>query len=345
MSQLLTHIDSGIGWITINRPEALNALNSKMFNGIADALHEWGNDSTLRYVVIQSAGGKAFCAGGDVRSAAIAISEGKDSIVADFFRHEYKLNSTIYNYPKPYIALIDGIAMGGGLGVSILGSHRIVTENAKLAMPESTIGFFPDVGASTFLNYAPGSVGLYLALTGFIMNAADSLWTGLATHFIPSSQLTQFKNEIQEDRSLDQILENYKKSPEEKGFLEHHFDQINHHFDKSSLQEIFESLKNDPSPFAQNTYNTLLSKSPTSLSVIFHLFRYVVPPLSFEERLKVDFRLTLAFHKGHDFIEGVRALLIDKDKLPRWKPSKLEDIKESDVEAYFKPIGERELVL
>jgi len=295
MEKLITKIESGIGWITLNRPEALNAITITMFAGIREILHAWENDPSVRYVVIQAAGDKAFSAGGDVRAAAIEVRGGNAHGVEDFFRKEYTINYHIHHYSKPYIALIDGIAMGGGLGVSILGSHRIVTEKASLAMPESTIGFFPDVGASTFLNWAPGSAGLFMGLTGMQINASDALWTGLATHYIPSAMLSQFKKDICEEVALEKVLENYRQVPEEKGFLEHHIDQINHHFDKASLIEIFESLKSDYSPFANNILNTLLTKSPTSLAVIFRLLKVEAPPLSFDERLKMDFRLTVHF--------------------------------------------------
>ncbi len=345
MDKLLTKIDSNIGWIILNRPEALNAITLPMFESIRETLNTWETDPSVRYVVIQGAGDKAFSAGGDVRAATLAIKDGNSHGMESFFRKEYTINSHIRHYAKPFIALIDGIAMGGGLGVSILGSHRIVTEKARLAMPESAIGFFPDVGASTFLNWAPGSVGLFMALTGMHINAADALWTGLGTHYIPSSVLPQFKKDISEDVPLEKAIESYKQTPEEKGFLETHLEQINHHFNKPALIDIVKSLKRDHSPFASNILNILMTKSPTSLAVIFRLFKIVAPPLTFEERLKMDFRLTVHFFKGHDFVEGVRALLIDKDKTPRWKPARIKDVKDSDVDAYFAPLDERELEL
>src|SRR5476651_2264354 len=195
MEKLITKIDSKIGWITLNRPEALNAITIEMFTGIRERLQAWEIDPSVRYIVIQGAGDKAFSSGGDVRAATSAIKDGNSHEMESYFRKEYTINAHIRHYSKPYIALIDGIAMGGGLGVSILGSHRIVTEKARLAMPEAAIGFFPDVGASTFLNWAPGSVGLFMGLTGMQANAADALWTGLATHYIPSELLPQFKKD------------------------------------------------------------------------------------------------------------------------------------------------------
>lgn len=262
-----------------------------------------------------------------------------------FFREEYTLNTRIHEYKKPYISLIDGIAMGGGLGISINGSHRIVTEKALLAMPETGIGFFPDVGATTFLTQAPGSVGLYLGLTGTRLKAEDALWTGLATHFMPPTNLQDFKHALEEGASLEEGISTYCTQPQEKGFLEHHATQIDSYFHKSSLEEVMETLSRDPAPFAQNTLHTLRSKSPTSLAVVFRQLQQVGPPLSFRERMKLEFRLSQHFVQGHDFAEGVRAVLVDKDHLPRWKPTTLEEINPQEIGTYFSSLGSSELNL
>lgn len=343
MNELLHKVHGGIGWITLNRPEALNALSLAMIRGLFQLLKNWERDESVRAIVIEGAGEKAFCAGGDVRAVYEAKQKGDTHIPDAFFREEYTLNTYIHTYPKPYISLIDGIAMGGGLGVSVNGEYRIVTERALLAMPETGIGFFPDVGATTFLNAAPGVTGLYLALTGTRLKAADALWAGLATHFIPSSFLSLFKKDLERGDSLKEILLQHCVHPSEREFLEDHAAQIEQHFQHSSLKNILESLKADFSPFAQNTYNTLMTKSPTSLAVVFR--QLTQADFDFKERMKQEFRLSQRFLAGHDFGEGVRAVLIDKDHLPHWAPQTIEEVTRETVDHYFSSLGEKELIL
>ena len=344
-SELLSEIKGTIGWITLNRPKALNALSLPMIRQLAQLLKEWEINPSIKAVILQGAGDKAFCAGGDVKAVYEAKISGDFQICDTFFREEYTLNTHIHEYKKPYVALIDGIAMGGGLGISINGSHRIVTEKALLAMPETGIGFFPDVGATTFLTKAPGSIGLYLGLTGYRLSPQDALWAKLATHFMPSTRLQDLKHALETGVSLEETLSIYDTQPQEKGFLEHHVTQIDDHFHKSTLEDIIESLSQDPSPFAQNTLHTLLSKSPTSLAVVFRQLREVGPPLSFRERMRLEFRLSQHFVQNHDFAEGVRAVLVDKDHLPRWKPDTLEDVDLQKFASYFAPLEEKELAL
>lgn len=341
-NELLYEVQKGLGWITLNRPKALNALSTGMIRSLAALLGAWEVDPSIKAVIIQGAGEKAFCAGGDVRAVYDAKREGNLQLCDAFFREEYTLNAHIYLYKKPYVALIDGIAMGGGLGVSINGSYRIVTERALLAMPETGIGFFPDVGGTTFLSNTPGVIGLYLGLTGTRLKAEDALWAGLATHFMPSSALSPFMEALKSGRPLEDALEAYCQEPQEIGFLEHHYGLIETHFNQSSLMAILESLAKDPSPFAQNTYNTLRSKSPTSLAVVFR--QLTQNGINFMERMKREFRLSQHFVEGHDFIEGIRAVLVDKDQLPRWKPAQVEDLTPQEIDHYFSSLGEKEWV-
>ncbi len=343
-TDLLTKVQGGIGWITLNRPAVLNALTLNMIRTLTQVLKRWETNSSIQAIIIEGAGEKAFCAGGDIRTVYEAKKEGDLHACDAFFREEYTFNTYIHTYSKPYVSLINGIALGGGLGISVNGAYRLVTERALLAMPETGIGFFPDAGATTFLNKAPGVIGLYLGLTGTRLKAEDALMTGLATHFLPSSFLSAFKEDLQKGKPLEGALAAYCQEPQEKGFLQHHSKIIEGHFNKSSLKEIVESLTKDPSPFAQNTYNILMSKSPTSLAVFFRQLKEG-KNLSFLARVEQEFRLSQNFLKGHDFMEGVRAVLIDKDHLPRWKPSKLEDLRDQDIETYFSSLGERELVL
>jgi enoyl-CoA hydratase len=223
-------VQNNIGWITLNRPEALNALSLTMVRDMAQLLKTWATDPSVTTVIIEGAGDKAFCAGGDVRAVYEAQKAGDLELCDAFFREEYTLNATIYSYPKPYVAVIDGLAMGGGLGVSVNGSHRIVTERALLAMPETGIGFFPDVGATTFLTRGPGVMGLYVGLTGTPLKAKDALWFGLATHYVPSSALPLLKEAVGKGEDIEHVLSHYAQTPEEKGFLETHRESIETHF-------------------------------------------------------------------------------------------------------------------
>ena len=339
--EILSRTEGGIGWITLNRPQALNALSLFMIRKLSRLLKEWEEASSLKAVVIEGAGEKAFCAGGDVRAVYNAKKEGHPQTCDVFFREEYTLNAYIHCYSKPYISLIDGIAMGGGLGVSINGSHRLVTERALLAMPETGIGFFPDVGATNFLTKAPGKTGLYLGLTGARLKAACTLWSGLGTHFIPSIALPAFKKDL--SNGLEEALKTHCQPLLEKGFLEKHKADIETHFSHASVEDIFEGLSQDDSPFAKETLAILKTKSPTSLKVVF--CQLTEAASTFEERIKTEFRLSQRFVEGHDFFEGVRAVLVHKDGAPIWKPATLEQVTQETVNPYFAPLDDRELIL
>lgn len=342
--ELLTHVKGGMGWIILNRPKVLNALSLTMIQGLSHFLKKWEQDSSIKAVVIQGAGDKAFCAGGDVRAVYEAKHRGDTHIYDRFFREEYTLNTYIKTYPKPYVSLIDGVNMGGGLGVSVNGTHRIVTEKALMAMPETGIGFFTDVGATAFLNKIQGAVGLFLGLTGTRLKAADALWSGFATHYLPSHDLPSLKTTLEKGTPLEEALATYCHPLEEQGFLAHHAKLIENHFHKSSLKEILESLAQDLSPFAQNTYNTLMTKSPTSLAVVFRQLTEG-KALSFHDQMKQEFRLSQHMIKAHDFSEGIRSVLIDKDHLLHWKPSCIEDLTQKDIDTYFESLGNKELIL
>lgn len=343
--ELLSQVKGGIGWITLHRPGVLNALSLNMIRTMAQLLKTWEADPSINAIVIEGAGDKAFCAGGDVRAVYEAQEAGDLKACDAFFREEYTLNTHIYSYSKPYLSLIDGLAMGGGLGISVNGSHRIVTERALLAMPETGIGFFPDVGATTFLSKGPHSVGLYLGLTGTPLKPMDALWFGLATHYVPSSFIPSLKEDLEKGMGVESVLLRYHQMVENKGFLETHQEAIKTHFNKASLEEIFQSLEADPSPFAQNTLNTLKAKSPTSLAVTFRQLKGRDSPLSFVAGMKQEFRLSQRMVVAHDFKEGIRAVLINKDHLPRWKPLKIENLTAQKIDPFFASLGEKELVL
>lgn len=340
-TEVLFDVKGGYGWITLNRPKTLNALSLGMFKDISNQLKEWESDHSIQGIIIEGAGEKAFCAGGDVRSVSNALKEGNSEFCDAIFRTEYTLNYHLKSYPKPYISLINGIAMGGGLGISVNGSHRVVTEKALLAMPEASIGFFTDVGATHFLNEIPFSAGLYLGLTSERLNALDAIWSGLATHFVPSSALGVLKNDFKNGIPVNDALSEHAVPADAEGSLLKGSQEIEEYFHHDSLEKVFDSLKKGTSSFAKSTYEVLLTKSPTSLAVIFHQLK-LGKSLPFYDQMKMEFRISQHLIHSHDFSEGIRAVLVDKDNQPQWKPEKIEDV---DVESFFQELGERELIL
>uniref|UniRef100_A0A9J8BNX3 3-hydroxyisobutyryl-CoA hydrolase n=1 Tax=Cyprinus carpio carpio TaxID=630221 RepID=A0A9J8BNX3_CYPCA len=322
-SEVLFEKVGNAGVITLNRPKALNALNLTMIRHIYPQLKKWDKDSETDLVIIKGAGDKAFCAGGDIRAITEAGKAG-DSLTQDLFREEYILNNTIGTYQKPYVALIDGITMGGGVGLSIHGRFRVATEKTLFAMPETGIGLFPDVGGGYFLPRLQGKLGLFLALTGFRLKGRDVQRVGLATHF------------VQSDKScLDA----------EKPFvLQEQTEAIDRLFSAGSVEEIMENLKKDGSAFALKQTETLAKMSPTSLKLTFRQIQEG-ERMSLQEVLVMEYRLSQACMRGNDFYEGVRAVLIDKDQSPKWKPSTLSGVSEQAIEECFSSLGERDLKL
>ncbi len=335
---IIYEIKHQIGFITLVRPESLNALNLPMITTLHEILQAWHSDPKVKAVIVQGQGERAFCAGGDLRSVYEAQQRNDPCFHDELFRKEYSLNLAIANFPKPYISFVKGFAMGGGLGLSVHGSHRIVAENAQLAMPETKIGYFPDVGASYFLNKAPGALGMYLALTGNIIGASDSLYARLATHFVPEKKHAEvidalLKENISDISTVNKIIKEYSENLPE-GMLQGQGEQIDNLFDHSTLEQIFQALELDESAFSQDTLKALRKRSPTSLRITFELFKRNKGK-TLAEAIEVEFQLSQIFIKKHDFFEGVRAVLIDKDQTPLWSPSTLEEIDFSIVEEYF----------
>ncbi|XP_036395800.1 3-hydroxyisobutyryl-CoA hydrolase, mitochondrial isoform X1 [Megalops cyprinoides] len=342
----------GAGVITLNRPKALNALNLPMIRHIYPQLKKWEKDSETDIVVIKGAGGKAFCAGGDIRAVTEAGKVG-GSLAHDFFREEYILNNAIGTYAKPYVAIIDGITMGGGVGLSVHGRFRVATEKTLFAMPETAIGLFPDVGGGYFLPRLQGKLGLFLALTGFRLKGRDVQKAGVATHFVDSQQIAALEKELVDLRSpsfedVAGVLESYQKQSsvdKDKPFvLEQHMDAINRLFEAGSVEGIVENLQQDGSSFAQTQAETLSKMSPTSLKLTFRQLAAGVS-MSLQQVLVMEYRLSQACMRGHDFYEGVRAVLIDKDHSPEWRPSTLQDVTEQVLDTCFEPLGPLDLRL
>ena len=281
----------------------------------------------------------------------VAIYEsgrGDRRVAADFFRSEYRLNRRIFHYPMPYIALIDGIVMGGGVGVSVHGSHRIVTENTLFAMPETGIGLFPDVGGSHFLPRLPGQLGMFLGLTGTRLKAADCLYCGIATHYVGAEKLPALKQALaaadwrgQGPEAADAAIAGLATDPGPAPLAVHR-DTIDRCFAAESVEGVLAALEAEGDDWAASIRATLLACSPTSLKVTFRQIRDGAA-LAFDDAMVIEYRLSQACVAGHDFLEGVRAAVIDKDRQPKWRPAGLADVDETAVAAHFAPLGGNEL--
>ncbi len=347
----------GLASLTINRPRALNALTLANYRHIAPEFAAWADDPSVHAVVVRGAGGRAFCAGGDVRAvyeAGRGIA-GAPDLTAVFFAEEYRLIRAIHRFPKPYIAIIDGITMGGGAGISVNGAYRVATARTLFAMPETGIGLFPDVGATRFLNREPGMIGRYLGLTGARLNAADALYCGFATHFVGADRVETLVSTLAETRweaggeaaQVEAVLAAFAgdPGPPPLAALQPAIDRA---FAGATIEAILAALAAEAGAggaqavWAAETRAGLMTKSPTSLKVT---LRQLVLGRGYDldAALKLEYRLTQHFMAGHDFYEGVRALLIDKDQKPQWRPASLADVDDAMVEAYFAPLGEREL--
>jgi enoyl-CoA hydratase/carnithine racemase len=335
-------IEGCAGVVTLNRPKALNAVTHTMVRALAEALKAWHDDDRVRLVVIRGEG-RAFSAGGDILQVYEAGKAGK--LPVEFFADEYRLNALIARFSKPYVALVDGIVMGGGFGVSFHGSHRVLTENAIFAMPEVGIGFFPDVGGSHILPRLADSFGMYIGLTGNRIRYGDALACGLATHTIKAAEQAEFFNALVKTGEPDQVLARFHV-PAVAETDAATLASIHRHFSLGSLDDILASLKQAAASdeFAAKTLKTILSRSPTSLKVAWRQIR-AGAQLSMDDCMRMEFRILNRMLAGRDFYEGIRAAIVDKGSTPVWQPASLEAVSEEAVEAYFVPLGTRELLL
>lgn len=334
-----------LGLITLTRQDALNALSLAMIRALDRQLAIWAVSPNIIAVIIRAAEGRAFCAGGDIR-ALYQKKIANDTASLSYFREEYQLNRRIFYFPKPYIALLDGITMGGGAGISLHGSHRVATEKLVFAMPETGIGFHPDVGASYFLSRLPNEIGTYLGLTGARIPYNDCLELGLVDHVIPSDSTDQLIEVLTESFlpnkiAVTEVIKQFEVDVPSSSLLEHAA-EIQKQFSKNSVEDILRSLLDSSSEWSKDTAEILRKKSPTSLKVTLEELRQAFN-LDFDECMKNEYRLTMRFVEGADFFEGIRAVLIDKDQNPRWKPATLQEVTSKDIARYFAPI-EPELV-
>jgi enoyl-CoA hydratase/carnithine racemase len=334
--------DGVLGHITLNRPKVLNALTYEMCESIYETLQQWVRDPSVHAILIDAVPGRAFCAGGDIRTI---YQLGRNDIgqAEAYFATEYRLNAAIRHCPKTYIALLDGITMGGGAGLSVHGSRRLVSEKASFAMPETAIGLYPDIGGTYFLSRLPGEIGTYLALTGERIGPADMLWSGLATGYVPSDRAEHVTGLLAKGVTPDEAIAAASGHPPGEAQLSAHARDINEMFAGSTIEEIIAKLKSG-GEWPKEVARTLATRSPTSLKLTLRSLREA-RQLDFDGCMRMEYRLTLRVLRGHDLYEGVRAILIDRDQRPRWNPDTLAGVSEEAIRRYFAPLGDKELVL
>ncbi|MEP9353489.1 enoyl-CoA hydratase/isomerase family protein [Xanthobacter sp. KR7-65] len=330
------------GVITLNRPKALNALTLPMVREIQPRLRAWAADPAITRVVIKGAGEKAFCAGGDVRNLYDLGRTGRTAEALDFWREEYVLNDYIGSFPKPYVALIDGICMGGGFGLSAHGGHRVAGDRYLFAMPEVNIGLFPDVGGTHVLPRLPGAFGMFLGLTGTRIRAADAYACGLATDVVPSAALPALEEALCAGGDVERIIADHRVEPGPGAFADR-LDFIAEAFSGADLAAILGALGTAAeaggahADFAAAVLADLRTKSPTSVAIAMEQMRRG-PALDLGACLTLEYRVVTRVAAGHDFYEGVRAVLVDRDNAPKWRPARLEDIDPAVITAHFDPI-------
>jgi enoyl-CoA hydratase len=338
--EVLSRVDNGVGFVTLNRPKAINSLNQNMIDELSVVLEKWEQDATVSAVVLSGAGERGLCAGGDV--VAIYHSARADGVAGKRFWHdEYLLNGKIGSFPKPYVALMDGIVMGGGVGVGAHANTRVVTDTSKVAMPEVGIGFIPDVGGAYLLSRAPGSLGLHVALTGAPFSGADAIALGFADHYVPHDQLDALRQAIAAD-GVEQALAAHAVEPPASELAAQR-DWIDRCYAGDTVADIVASLRNHERTGAgpaNDAANLIATRSPIALSVTLEAVRRAGKLDTLEDVLAQDYRVSSASLRSHDLVEGIRAQLVDKDRNPKWSPASLAQVSKADVEAYFVPVDD-----
>ncbi len=334
---VLVRTAGACGRLTLNRPGAINALTTGMVATIYGALLVWANDPSVHFVVLDGVGERGLCAGGDVRALYREIKAGRPEVADAFFRQEYRLNFLIATYPKPFVALMDGVVMGGGIGISAHGSHRIVTERSTLAMPETAIGFVPDVGGTHLLGTMAGEFGTYLGLTGARVGAADAIACGLADMMVTSAELPRLMADLEASTgaaAMEDCLHSYRVRPSSDGSILKQA-WIGECFAAETVEQIFAALAAHPDTEAQRVRQQMGKMSPTSLKITLQTLRNGRKRNNLASCLEQEYRIALIRTKEPDFTEGVRAALVDKDRTPKWQPATLEEVSPEDVSRYF----------
>ncbi|HTY27200.1 MAG TPA: enoyl-CoA hydratase/isomerase family protein [Mycobacterium sp.] len=332
--EILTRIDGSVGLVTLNRPKAINSLTRNMVTILDRVLTEWADDPAITAVVVDGAGERGLCAGGDLvplyRSAQAGGADARR-----FWFDEYRLDAKIGRFPKPYVAVMDGIVMGGGVGVSAHGSVRVVTETTKMAMPEVGIGFIPDVGGTMILSRAPGQLGLHAALTGATFDGSDAIALGFADHYVPHHALEAFTAAVVGE-GVEAAVRAYETEPPPSRLLaqRHWIDEC---YAADTAIEIVAALRGHDKGAANDAANLIETRSPVSVSVALRAVRRAAKLATLEDVLRQEYRTTCGALRGHDFVEGIRAQIIDKDRNPKWSPPSLAAVTEQDVEEYFAP--------
>ena len=341
MSDVLISVEGKVGRIRLNRPKAIHALNTGMCAAILDALIAWRDDTGIEAVMIDHAEGRGFCAGGDIRMIAES-GAGDGSAARDFFRVEYRMNHALFTYAKPIVAFMDGITMGGGVGISQPAKYRVATENTKLAMPETGIGLFPDVGGGWYLSRLAGRTGQYLALTGHRLDGAECLALGLASHYLHSDTLEDAKARIVADPQAIEAILAALSSPAPDARILAHRGAIDRLFASDKLEDVLAALQADSGEWAAQQLATLGTKSPQTMKVSLKLLLDGKAMPTFEDEMRQEFAVGSHVVQRHDFIEGVRAVIIDKDNAPKWNPATAEEVSDHLIDQIFAPLPEGE---
>lgn len=336
-SEVLTRVESGVGRITLNRPKALHALNRGMCEAMTAALLAWREDDAVKSILIDHSGERGFCAGGDIRMIAES-GAGDASEAKAFFLSEYRLNHLMFEYPRPITAIVDGIVMGGGVGISEPAEVRIATERTTYAMPETGIGLFPYVGGGWFLPRLPGQTGVWLALTGARLKAADTVFLGIHSHYLPSDALEAFKAILAADPAHPADVADGLEADPGEAPVEAHLEAIDRLFAFDTVEAIFAALEAEGSEWALAQLAILKTKSPQSMKVTLRQLRTGATLATFADNMAMEYRLGGRVVRSHDFQEGVRAVIVDKDNTPNWSPAGLAGVTDAVVEALFAPL-------
>lgn len=340
-TELKVWTDGPLGRLRLNRPDALNALTHSMCLDIEKALLEWQADSAVTAILIDAEGDRAFCAGGDIQ---YLYETGRKDPEAGrrFWRDEYRLNAMIANYPKPYIALMNGITMGGGVGLSAHGSHRIASDRTMVAMPETSIGFLPDVGGTWLLSRAPGETGLYLGLTGARMNAADAIFAGFADIYVPADKLPGLVSDLVAGSAPDEAVSQYT-APAPDGALKELQDKIDDAFGRADVTSCIarlDEMSASGDEWAAKTASMIARNAPLALASTFEAIHRARRLKTLEDCLSLEFNFAYRAIAGHDFLEGIRAMVVDKDRKPDWRPATLDEVTPAMVDAMFSPVDQ-----
>ncbi|MGC1269521.1 MAG: enoyl-CoA hydratase/isomerase family protein [Croceibacterium sp.] len=326
------HRHGAVGHISLARPKALHALTHAMCDAISAALLEWRGDDGIAAIILDHAEGRGFCAGGDVAAVRRSVLEDGGAAGRAFFLAEYRLNHLLFTYPKPVVAFMDGVTMGGGVGIALPARYRVATQNTLFAMPEGAIGLFPDVGAGWYLPRLPGQVGKFLALTGARLDGAECVWAGLATHYLPADVLAEAKARITADpATVEAVLASLTSEPP-PARLANNAERIDRLFAGTTLDRILADLAADPSDWAGKEWKAVAAKCPASAQVA--LRQLAGQPASFADEMALEYRLATRMIVLPDFAEGVRAVLVDKDNAPRWEG----EMSPTELDAVFAPL-------